>query len=1186
MSLPRDSDQWSPSVARNVDAVCDRFERAHRAGQRPRVRDFLAGAPAAEYPILLRELLALDLAYRRRAGDAPTPDEYLCQFPDHAGLIGAVFGEAVPGPPDSPPLPAGRRPSGGAALPGSETTEDAGEGEKATPVRLPGTDTGTEKPGRAVGPGPGPEVPGYEILGDLGRGGMGVVYKARQVALKRPVALKMLLNGTHLDPERLDRFRAEAETVARLQHPNIVQVYEVGELDGWPFFSLELVEGGSLDRKLAGAPLQVRDAATLLETLARAMHHAHQRGLVHRDLKPANVLLAADGTPKITDFGLAKQLDADAGRTHSGAVVGTPSYMAPEQAEGKNREVGPAADVYALGAILYECLTGRPPFRGATVLETLDQVRTWEPVPPSRLQPGVPRDLETVCLKCLRKEPARRYASALDLAEDLRRFLAGEPVRARPTPAWERALKWARRRPAAAALLAVMVAALAGSVAGSLWYYRQQARETAKELAGRRAVQDLLGQGYQAHSAGDWQGADSRAGEALTLIQNAAPALDDLRADAEHLRDTAGDQLAREQRQAAREQARRDFLARRERFNHWRDEALFHGTLFTGVDLDTNVRASEKAVLAALGEFGVAPDAAAGPDFDATVGPPEKEEITARCYELLLVLAEARAQQGPGHAAEALRALDRAAQLARPTRAYYLRRARYLDLVGDAGGAWRARAHALLAPAGALDAFLMGEDQRGQGNLAAAAGHYQDALRSDPGHFWARYFLAICYLGMRPNADVRAARDSLTACLGQREFAWVYVLRGFAHGQLRQFGAAEADFGKAARLDPGDENLRYGTALARGAVRALQEDYAGAVAEYGKAARLKPDRREPHTNLAQVYERQKRPDLAVEQLNQALAVAGAKPAVLQTLYRTRAGLHERRNDRKAALLDLRRAIDQEPRASRSPQLAEDHVRCGRLLHDLGKYQDAVTAYDAALKVQPTLAAAHLGRCEALLALERYDEVVRSLDEHLPGAEKVQERARWYRVRAMVRAARREYAGAVEDYTRALDCRRDAATLTLRGWAYLFQDALTPALHDFREALELDPKNGTAYGGRGYALVRRGRYRQGVEDAETALACRPENRREPRLLCNAARVFAQAVGWMDAERGHSTRQALEERAAYQDRALQLLRTALETKAAGERRTFWRKIIAADTALGPIRGSPGYRQLEAEYAREGP
>jgi hypothetical protein len=299
---------------------------------------------------------------------------------------------------------------------------------------------------------------------------MGVVYQARHRKLKRVVALKMILSGPHAGPWEVLRFRSEAEAVARLQHPNIVQIYEVGEHDGLPFCALEFCEGGSLARKVAGTPLPATEAARLVETLARAVEAAHRQRVVHRDLKPANVLLTLDGTPKVTDFGLAKRLD-EAGQTQSGQVMGTPSYMAPEQARGETRAVGPAADTWALGAILYELLTGRPPFKAATAAETILQVLNHDPVPPRRLQPRTPRDLETVCLKCLEKDPQRRYGSAEALAQDLKAFREGRPIAARPVGPVERAARWARRHPAAAALATVLtVGAVALLVGGALWY--------------------------------------------------------------------------------------------------------------------------------------------------------------------------------------------------------------------------------------------------------------------------------------------------------------------------------------------------------------------------------------------------------------------------------------------------------------------------------------------------------------------------------------------------------------------------------------------------------------------------------------------------------------------------------------------------------------------------------------------
>jgi WD40 repeat protein len=496
----------APSEEAPPDAA-ERLGQLWRQGRRPDVDAFLAEAgprPPADLAVVLRvdqrerwqagervpaesylqrypqvrvsAEAAVDLVYgefllRERHGERPSVEEYRQRFPEHADTLRAQIElhRAMAADAGSGPGPS-----------------RSAEAETLAPV--------TPAPGAPAWP----RVPGYEILGELGRGGMGVVYRARQTALNREVALKMVLAGEHAGAAERARFRAEAEAVARLSHPNVVQIHEVGEHDGLPFFSLEYCPGGSLAGRLDGTPWPARRAAELVETLARGVHAAHQAGVVHRDLKPANVLLTADGIPKVTDFGLAKRLDVDTGQTQSGAIVGTPSYMAPEQAAGRPKDVGPAADVYALGAILYELLTGRPPFRAATPLDTVLQVVGDDPVPPRRLQPMVPRDLETVCLKCLDKQPRRRYASAAALAADLRRFLAGEPVTARPVTSVERALKWARRRPAVAGLLLLVAAVTLTGVGLVAWKWREA--EYQRGLVVRKA-----GEAQQARTATEQQ---------------------------------------------------------------------------------------------------------------------------------------------------------------------------------------------------------------------------------------------------------------------------------------------------------------------------------------------------------------------------------------------------------------------------------------------------------------------------------------------------------------------------------------------------------------------------------------------------------------------------------------------------------------------------------------------------------
>jgi WD40 repeat protein/Flp pilus assembly protein TadD/predicted Ser/Thr protein kinase len=439
----------------SLEQIVEDFEVAWRKGSVPTISDYLPDDPTLRRPALV-ELVHADLEWRLKAGQAVRVEDYLRRFPELAEnnevVLSLIRTEHRQRRCREPELPSNeykeRFPRLGDALP-----------------------TVRQEP-TAEGAAPPPEIPGYEVLGALGKGGMGVVYKARQAALGRVVALKLIRDEALAGPEAIARFGREAEAAARLQHPNIVSVYEVGRHAGRSHIALEFVEGGSLAERLAGTPLAPHEAARLAETLARAVHAAHAAGVVHRDLKPANVLLTSDGTPKIADFGLAKRLEEGEGQTQTGAIMGTPSYMAPEQAEGRAKDVGPACDVYALGAILYEMLTGRPPFRGTTPWETVAQVREREPVAVRQLQPSVPRDLETVCLKCLEKEPRKRYASAEELADDLRRFRNGEPVLARAVGRVERAARWALRRPAAAGLLAMSgLAALALVGLGVGWYF-------------------------------------------------------------------------------------------------------------------------------------------------------------------------------------------------------------------------------------------------------------------------------------------------------------------------------------------------------------------------------------------------------------------------------------------------------------------------------------------------------------------------------------------------------------------------------------------------------------------------------------------------------------------------------------------------------------------------------------------
>lgn len=491
------------------------FQRQWQTGRQPQIESFLSERPA----ISVNELAAVvrvDLRQRWRSGEQPAASDYLTRFPrlmpESALVVDLIYTEFLVreefGERSHLSQLQQQFPQHAAEL---ATQVEFHRALEASEEALR-TDADTKQPQETFGreERPPTRLPslgtGYEVLAEIGRGGMGVVYRARQVGLNRLVALKMVRGAEYASSELLARFRAEAEAVARLHHPQIVQIYDYGEHDGLPYLALELVEGGTLAARLNGTPWPAPQAAALVETLARAVDFAHQRGVIHRDLKPANILIAAEtaelvgsgaaGTQvKITDFGLAKAFHKQSSeQTQSGALLGTPSYMAPEQAAGQSRLIGPAADVYALGAILYELLTGRPPFRGETPIATLQQVLNSEPVSISLLAPRVPRDLATICSKCLRREPEQRYRSAAELADDLARLLADQPIRARPTSSAERAWRWCRRNPALAisgGTVALLLLAVAGVSSLSSIRLEAQLEKTARaEDAERTAKLD------------------------------------------------------------------------------------------------------------------------------------------------------------------------------------------------------------------------------------------------------------------------------------------------------------------------------------------------------------------------------------------------------------------------------------------------------------------------------------------------------------------------------------------------------------------------------------------------------------------------------------------------------------------------------------------------------------------------
>ncbi|MEM7454887.1 MAG: serine/threonine-protein kinase [Planctomycetota bacterium] len=433
----------------DIDRVCDEFEHEWLSSRSPLIEDFLSDSVDEVRHELIAELVALDVEYRRKNDQQPHVDEYISRFPEARDMLRPVL----------------------MTLMDYDTAEEPGK-TRPDPANI---SSRIEMLGRDFG--------GYELLDEIARGAMGVVFKARQKSTNRRVALKMMLAGQLANDEEIRRFVAEAEAAANLEHPNIVPVYDAGEEKGYHFLAMGFVDGKSLADLKNEEPLPLRRVCEIVAEICDAIQYAHENKIIHRDLKPANVLLTRDGQPKVTDFGLAKHVEGSVEMTKSGQIMGTPGYMPPEQASGRIGDIGTCSDVYSLGAVLYDLLTGRPPFRAGSVWETVAQVISGDPVSPRSLNSSVPKDLETICLKCLEKEPHRRYATAGDLRDEIQRFIDGKPILARPVPFWTRGIQWCRRKPLVASLIALATVFLISGTVVSTYFavLAQERAETAEE---------------------------------------------------------------------------------------------------------------------------------------------------------------------------------------------------------------------------------------------------------------------------------------------------------------------------------------------------------------------------------------------------------------------------------------------------------------------------------------------------------------------------------------------------------------------------------------------------------------------------------------------------------------------------------------------------------------------------------
>lgn len=714
-----------------LDSMLDRQRDAWLAGARPSIDELLSGTNFHDDPEIQLDLLYNEIVIKEELGLEATLQECVERFPHlqeqlqlHFEIHHAMKQRAL-----------------------LETAQDAMQ-----PALL------TEMSSLRVDNFPHDD---YEKLELLGQGGMATVYRARHRKLNRLVAIKMFESDRILNSREEFRVQTEARAMARLSHTNVIRIFEIGECGGVPFLALELAENGTLQKKLQQFQYTPRMAAELIETLANAIQHAHDHQVIHRDLKPANVLFAADGKPMITDFGLAKVLQdrlvslTDATRT--GEAIGTPRYMAPEQADGNQGLICPGTDVYALGSLLYECLTGRAPFMASSVVQTLHQICHDDPLSPRQLQPAVPRDLETICLHCLEKRPNYRYHSAKELAEDLRRFLDGKPVAARPAPLWEIVLKWSRRKPTQAALVFGTLTVLILGVIGFLITSRLRT-ERIEQI--RKQIVQHMEVGRQALEADDIETAQARFENAWMMVQ-AEPELASMETSVAGWLDhshSAGTRYRWSQKTPPPP------------FEQRRDEALLESLLLP-VDPPLSAQAARAAIASAM-EFTIPHDA------------------RWRSERELLLLQDISLVERIESAESALRTLEAAEHF--DTHQYHSRHADLLERLGKHIEAAKARELAERLPQNLLiDHFQNGMDELRQQNYSTAEARFEQVLQRNPEHFSARLFQAICLLSLNRPAEAKIA---VTACIGQRPvFQWNYYFRGLANARTGDYEQAKQD---------------------------------------------------------------------------------------------------------------------------------------------------------------------------------------------------------------------------------------------------------------------------------------------------------------------------------------------------------------------------------------------------------
>lgn len=725
----------------NIDQLLDQQTDLWESGQRPSIIALLGNISSSQRDDVCLDLIYNEVVLREGIGEHPSLEEYIAAFPELANALTAQF-------------EVHRAISDGLLIDTQKNSPDETHPSPDASRSLNVTES----------------IAGYEILREIGRGGFAIVYQARQQSLRRDVAIKMFQPGRIPSRRELQRFRSEATAVARLNHPNIVQIFEIGEWAGVPYLALELIDGGTLARKLERALLAPKAAAQLIEKLARAIQHAHDRGVIHRDLKPANVLFDVTDEPKVADFGLAKLLESEERSweaTRTGEPIGTPRYMSPEQAGGQTANIGKSSDIYSLGVLLYECLTGQAPFVASSVIETLKKIGGDEPLSPRRLQPSIPRDLATICLHCLQKNPLRRYQSAEELANDLKRFQQGKAIHAKPTPQWERLWKTCRRHPAEAILIALATLVVVG---GFGWINYSSAKERTRIKDLRAQVIQLTNTGRDQAEEHNYDQAQEHLSQAWKLVQG-EPSLSDLSLGVEGWFDHC--------QRAASVQLWQGRVPPRD-FDQLRDDAVVDSLLIGSRSPEAITQAREAIDRARQMTEG-------NQTIDSLAWRPERELLDLIETDLIASTSDSvRAREFLSSAGEYSSRLywQRMSELCPPEEA------KTLD---------KATLNAKQFPQDPLNtAWLAGINLLRQQQYASSLDELQRVLDLQPTHFAARLLQGICLVKLDRCAEAKIA---LTACVGQRPLsAWSYYWRAMAYRGLNDHSAAALDLQRVTQL--------------------------------------------------------------------------------------------------------------------------------------------------------------------------------------------------------------------------------------------------------------------------------------------------------------------------------------------------------------------------------------------------